>query len=134
MSHSVDFTTLKTGTPTEVGSGIASRTVTADSVGFIVINTACANNAYSTVYLNGTSLGTRWGCRVHMASNDGIRSERRYRANHDLGQRRQCSNYWCLLHSDFLALNQCPDGPIPTRRIPTMKCELKLYRVALYAH
>lgn len=63
-SDKVDWTTLKTGTPTEVGSGIASRTITANSVGFIVINTACANNAYSTVYLNNTSLGRTQGGAV----------------------------------------------------------------------
>lgn len=63
-SDKVDWTTLKTGKPTEVGSGIASRTITANSVGFIVINTACANNAYSTVYLNDTSLGRTQGGAV----------------------------------------------------------------------
>lgn len=60
-SSKIDWATLKTGKPTEVGSGIASRTITADSVGFIVINTACANNAYSAVYLNDTSLGRTQG-------------------------------------------------------------------------
>ena len=58
MSHSVDWTTLKTGKPTEVGSGTASRTITANSVGFMVINMACAFEQYCEVYLNGTSLGS----------------------------------------------------------------------------
>lgn len=58
MSHSVNWATLKTGTPTDVGSGLASRTITANSVGFMVINTACAFEQYCTVYLNGTSLGS----------------------------------------------------------------------------
>ena len=57
MSHSVDWATLKTGKPTEVGSGAASRTITASSVGFMVINTACAFDQHCEVYLNGTSLG-----------------------------------------------------------------------------
>lgn len=56
-SDKVDWTTLKTGTPTEVGSDIASRTITANSVGFMVINIACAFEQYCEVYLNGTSLG-----------------------------------------------------------------------------
>lgn len=60
-SDKVDWTTLTTGTPTSVGSGVASRTITADSVGFIVINTACAANAYATVYLNDTTLGRSQG-------------------------------------------------------------------------
>lgn len=60
-SNKIDWATLKTGEPKDVGSGIASRTITADSVGFIVINTACANNAYSAVYLNDTSLGRTQG-------------------------------------------------------------------------
>ena len=58
MSHSVDWATLKTGKPTEVGSGTASRTITANSVGFMVINMACAFEQYCEVYLNGTSLGS----------------------------------------------------------------------------
>lgn len=58
MSHSVDWTALKTGKPTEVGSGTASRTITASSVGFMVINMACAFEQYCGVYLNGTSLGS----------------------------------------------------------------------------
>ena len=58
MSHSVDWATLKTGNPTEVGSGTASRTITANSVGFMVINMACAFEQYCEVYLNGTSLGS----------------------------------------------------------------------------
>lgn len=57
-SAKIDWTTLKTGKPTEVGSGIASRTITANSVGFIVINMACAFEQYCEVYLNGTSLGS----------------------------------------------------------------------------
>lgn len=58
MSYSVDWATLKTGKPTEVGSGSASRTITANSVGFMVINMACAFEQYCEIYLNGTSLGS----------------------------------------------------------------------------
>ena len=58
MSPSVDWTKLKTGKPTEVGSGPASRTITAKSVGFMVINMAFAFEQYCEVYLNGTSLGS----------------------------------------------------------------------------
>jgi hypothetical protein len=57
-SDKVDWATLKTGKPVEVGSGIASRTITANSVGFMVINMACAFEQYCDVYLNGTSLGS----------------------------------------------------------------------------
>lgn len=57
-SEKIDWTTLKTGKPTEVGSGIANRTITANSVGFMIINTACAFEQYCEVYLNGTSLGS----------------------------------------------------------------------------
>ena len=57
-SSNVDWTTLKTGKPTEVGSGSASRTITANSVGFMVIDMACAFEQYCEVYLNGTSLGS----------------------------------------------------------------------------
>ena len=57
-SAKVDWTTLKTGKPTEVGSGVASRTITASSVGFMVINMACAFEQYCEIYLNGTSLGS----------------------------------------------------------------------------
>ena len=57
-SAKIDWATLKTGKPTEVGSGFASRTITANSVGFMVINMACAFEQYCEVYLNGTSLGS----------------------------------------------------------------------------
>ena len=57
-SAKIDWTTLKTGEPTEVGSGSASRTITANSVGFMVIDMACAFEQYCEVYLNGTSLGS----------------------------------------------------------------------------
>lgn len=57
-SSKIDWTTLKTGEPTEVGSGSASRTITANSVGFMVIDMACAFEQYCEVYLNGTSLGS----------------------------------------------------------------------------
>ena len=57
-SSNVDWTTLKTGKPIEVGSGSASRTITANSVGFMVIDMACALEQYCEVYLNGTSLGS----------------------------------------------------------------------------
>ena len=57
-SSNVDWTTLKTGKPIEVGSGSASRTITANSVGFMVIDMACAFEQYCEVYLNGTSLGS----------------------------------------------------------------------------
>ena len=57
-SAKINWTTLKTGKPTEVGSGSASRTITANSVGFMVINMACAFEQYCEVYLNGTSLGS----------------------------------------------------------------------------
>lgn len=57
-SAKIDWATLKTGKPTEVGSGTASRTITANSVGFMVINMACAFEQYCEVYLNGTSLGS----------------------------------------------------------------------------
>lgn len=57
-SAKIDWATLKTGKPTEVGSDIASRTITANSVGFMVINTACAFEQYCEIYLNGTSLGS----------------------------------------------------------------------------
>lgn len=60
-SDKVDWTTLKTGTPKEAGSGTASRTITANSVGFMFINTANAFDQYCTVYLNGTSLGKTSG-------------------------------------------------------------------------
>ena len=57
-SAKIDWATLKTGKPTEVGSGSASRTITANSAGFMVINMACAFEQYCEVYLNGTSLGS----------------------------------------------------------------------------
>ena len=57
-SSNIDWATLKTGKPTEVGSGSASRTITANSVGFMVIDMACAFEQYCEVYLNGTSLGS----------------------------------------------------------------------------
>ena len=57
-SGKVDWATLKTGKPTEVGSGTASRTITASSAGFMFINMACAFEQYCEVYLNGTLLGS----------------------------------------------------------------------------